>query len=289
VDAANSLTLNIPETLKAQNAGLFVSRGNAKHPTRVIQSHELIFVKQGELTLWEEAHTFHLQAGDVLHLWPGRQHGSSEVMPAGLKFYWIHFELSESAAANRPNNGESSLASIAAVQIPQTNHLPNPEKIERLFRLFLDEQEAGSLQPNAANLLAVLMLVEASRPAEKQSLDFNHDPINAVATWAHTYITLNYDRPISAGSVAEAIGYNLDYVGRVYQAVYHCTLTDAIHRQRIHVACQYLLDTSITIEQIADKCGFNDPDYFRRVFRRYTQTSPGAYRKAYARIRINTH
>src|SRR5690349_3407991 len=81
--------------LKAQNAGLFLSRGTAMHPTRVITSHELIFVKQGELDMWEEKQTFHLEAGDTLHLWPGREHGSTKIMPLGLKFYWIHFDLEE--------------------------------------------------------------------------------------------------------------------------------------------------------------------------------------------------
>ncbi|MBZ0285415.1 MAG: hypothetical protein K8L97_32075 [Anaerolineae bacterium] len=39
--------------IKAQNAGLFISHGTAMHPTCVITSHELIFVKQGELDMWE--------------------------------------------------------------------------------------------------------------------------------------------------------------------------------------------------------------------------------------------
>ena len=58
-------------------------------------SHELIFVKHGELDMWEEDQVFHLEAGDTLHLWPGRQHGSTKPMPLGLKFYWIHFEIED--------------------------------------------------------------------------------------------------------------------------------------------------------------------------------------------------
>ncbi len=278
------LHLSVPHTLKAQNAGLFVSRGSAMHPTRVINSHELIFVKQGELDMWEEDQIFHLCAGDTLHLWPNRRHGSTQIMPPGLKFYWIHFDLVAGIQTNRLGADEALNWSI---QMPQMNRIAKPEKLEQLFHMFLDDQESGNLQPGAANLLMLLMLGEASRPAEENSVEL--DAIKTVATWAHTYIKLNYDRPISAGKIAEAIGYNLDYVGRIYNQVYNCTLTDAIHRRRIHVACQYLLDTRVTIEQISNKCGFNDPDYFRRIFRRYMQISPGAYRKEYSRIHVNTH
>jgi hypothetical protein len=62
-------------TVKAQNAGLFISRGQGTHPTRVIDSHELIFVKEGCLEMWEANRTFRVEAGQTLHLWPMRMHG----------------------------------------------------------------------------------------------------------------------------------------------------------------------------------------------------------------------
>jgi hypothetical protein len=93
MEYADTLLLSTYCMLKAQNAGLFISRGTAMHPTRVIDSHELIFVKQGELEMWEEDNVFHLEAGNTLHLWPGRRHGSTKPMPLGLQFYWIHFDV----------------------------------------------------------------------------------------------------------------------------------------------------------------------------------------------------
>src|SRR5258708_16708072 len=87
------LVLSTTFPVKAQNAGLFISRGSAMHPTRIIGSHELIFVKQGELEMWEGDQVFHLEGGQTLHLWPGRQHGSTKPMEAALQFYWIHFQV----------------------------------------------------------------------------------------------------------------------------------------------------------------------------------------------------
>jgi AraC-like DNA-binding protein len=270
--------------LKAQNAGLFISRGTAMHPTRIIGSHELIFVKQGELDMWEEDNVFHLEAGQTLHLWPGRKHGSTKPMPAGLKFYWIHFEVEDRGQENGPLLGEEF---GPAVKVPQVNRIIQPERLERLFLTFLDDQETGKLHPYSANLLTMLMLVEVAQSAEEESAE--PEDLNAVATWAHTYIRINYDRPITTSKVAHALGYNADYLGRIYRKVYGCTLTQAIHHRRISEACDYLLDSKMTIEQIAQKCGFKDPDYFRRIFRRHIQLSPSDYRDAYSRVHINTH
>jgi AraC-like DNA-binding protein len=273
---SETLPLTAYSPVKAQNAGLFISRGAAMHPTRVIDSHELIFVKQGELDMWEGDQVFHLEPGETLHLWPRREHGSTKPMPLGLRFYWLHFEVEAAGSDSAPT-----------IKVPQIACIPQPERLERLFRTFLDDQEAGVLHPYAANLLTMLILTEVTEAVEEPPTV--HDDLNVVATWAHTYIRLNYDHPITAGKVAEALGYNADYLGRVYREIYGCTLTEAIHRCRINRACNDLLDSSLTIEQIAQKCGFADPDYFRRVFRRQMQISPGDYRREYSRAHVNTH
>lgn len=269
--------------IKAHNAGLFIGRGAAQHPTRIIDSHELIFVKQGELDMWEGDRAFHLEPGAALHLFPGRQHGSSKPMPAGLKFFWLHFEVDNRGSDE--NRAGDEFAPV--IKIPQMTYVAQPERLEWLFRTFLDDQEAGMLNPHAANLLTMLMLTEVAQSQEVRME--NRDDVNVVATWANTYIRINYDRPITAGKVATALGYNADYLGRIYRKVYGYTLTEAIHRRRVHMACEFLLDTNLTIEQIAPRCGFPDPDYFRRIFRRAMQISPGDYRVEYSRVHVNTH
>jgi len=276
MDTPPLLQLEMRCAVKAQNAGLFISRGNALHPTRVIASHELIFVKQGELDLWEGDQTFHLEAGQTLHLWPGRQHGGNQPMPPDLRFYWIHFEIPGESETPEP-----------LMLVPQVASLPHPERLERLFRTFLEDQETGMLHPYAANLLAALMLVEVvqSQSAPPQPTE----EVSVVATWADTYIRMNFDRPITASKVAEALSYNTDYLGRIYRKLYGCTLTEAIHKRRIEKACEWLLDTNLTIPQIAERCGFSEPDYFRRIFRRLMHVAPGDYREEATRVHVNTH
>ncbi len=278
------LHLNIISPIRAQNAGLFVSRGAAMHPTRIIDSHELIFVKEGCLDMWEGDQEFHVEAGQALHLWPGRQHGSIKPMPPDLRFYWIHFDLDENGTED-----ESAVANsyVPFMRVPQHKTISQPERLERLFLIFLEDQETGALHPYAANLLTTLMLVEVAR--SREVVETEESDIKTIATWANTFIRLNYDRPITAGKIAFELGYNPDYLGRVYRQIYHCTLTEAIQKRRIHVACHYLLESEMTVEQIAEKCGFSEPDYFRRIFRRHMQSSPVTYRKQYAHVKINTH
>lgn len=275
----SDIHLLLPSPLKAQNAGLFVSRGNgAVHPTRVISSHELIFVIEGTLELWEEEQNFRLLAGQTLHLYPGRKHGGGAPMPPDLKFYWIHFEIEDVESKSAIGGGTLTL--------PQVTVLPRPESLERLFRLFLTEQETGKMNPISADLLTLLILNEVSQQTRNSVIE---EDVNVVATWAHSYIYTHFDHDITAGTVAEALGYNVDYLGRIYRQTYRCTLTDAIHQRRIQKACKRLLNSNLTISQIAAICGFKDVDYFRRIFKRYMKISPGDYREEYSRMHVMTH
>jgi len=151
------------------------------------------------------------------------------------------------------------------------------------------------LQPYAANLLATLMLLEVVQAQSDPAAQ--GEEAKSLAIRAHTYIRMNFDRPITASRVAGALGYNTDYLGRIYHKLYGYTLTEAIHRRRIEKACEWLRDTNLTILEVAARCGFSDCDYFRRsdcdyfrrVFRRVMQTSPGEYRAEASRVHINTH
>src|SRR5690606_8128577 len=67
--------------------------GRGTHIRRVIPSYELIIVRSGTLEMREEDRQFHLQAGQALLLWPGREHAGISPYGADLSFYWIHFTL----------------------------------------------------------------------------------------------------------------------------------------------------------------------------------------------------
>lgn len=49
--------------------------------------------------------------------------------------------------------------------------------------------------------------------------------------------------------------------------------------QRIEKAKQLLVNTSLSLAEIALACGFSDQSHFGRVFSRATHTSPGAWRR----------
>lgn len=57
------------------------------------------------------------------------------------------------------------------------------------------------------------------------------------------------------------------------------TFTEYLLYRRVSKARSLLAETTRPIGDISQECGFNDPTYFHRVFKKITGVSPGQYRK----------
>lgn len=275
------LNLTLPLPVKCAHAGLFVSSGRGRHPRRIIDSYELIFVHQGRLGMFEEEAKFDLGPGDTLLLVPGRRQGGTAPYPPDLAFFWLHFHLAGSAA--------EAPAPELQLPLPQVAHLSQPERLEDLFRRFLNDREAGTLSRIQADLLLLMMLdevAEAQREAVKQKAE--HQTGALLADRARQLIHSGFHRGITTSMLARQLHCNPDYLGRVFRNTYGITICEAIHRQQVSKAKELLKDSPLNGNEIAAACGFCDGIYFRRIFRRYTGMTPMALRRLYGRRFVDT-
>ncbi|MFT4006253.1 MAG: helix-turn-helix transcriptional regulator [Lacrimispora sp.] len=67
----------------------------------------------------------------------------------------------------------------------------------------------------------------------------------------------------------------------MYRAVNGKTLTEGIHETRLNRACRLLIESNLTGNEIAYQCGYQDVDYFRRIFKKYMGITPKEYRQTY--------
>jgi AraC-like DNA-binding protein len=259
------LRISTETPLSAANAGLFAAPGARSHPERCIPSYELIFVRSGVLRLWEEQCQFVLPPQHALILWPGRRHGPAAPYEPQTSFYWLHFHLEEEDK------------SAKSVPVPQLTQLLQPLRLVELFRRFLDDQENARLEPNYASVLVKLMLLEiGAQVGESQRLIPQQR--RKLASIAQTALGKRFREPITPSEIARMLHCNPDYLGRVYRETFGHSLTTGIHRVRMHHAKNLLLLSSLTIKEVSLACGYENPDYFRRVFRRFFDMQPNQFR-----------
>ncbi len=266
--------LRVAPFVRPAHGGLFISRGRGIHPDRTIDSYELIMVRSGRLGMGEEDRRFALSAGGTLLLWPGRRHFGIEPYSKDLSFFWVHFRLPRRA----------SRASRQVLSVPQTARPARPDRLAELYSRYLDDQESGGRDELSFSMLLGLMLAEVARPG----LPVEAGTSVALASKADAYISTHFHEPISTALVARELDCNPDYLGRVFRRTYGFGLTEAIHRRRLVHARRLLRESGLNVAGVAREVGFEDPGYFRRIFRRREGVSPRAFRQLHARMCVNT-
>lgn len=83
---------------------------------------------------------------------------------------------------------------------------------------------------------------------------------------------------LSAGSVAEYLGYSTNYFSRLFKSITGFFINDYIRQIRILKAQELLSETDLTINSIAEATGFGSVNYFYSIFKKETGLTPAAYR-----------
>jgi AraC-like DNA-binding protein len=87
------------------------------------------------------------------------------------------------------------------------------------------------------------------------------------------------DPELAVGEMAGRVSLGEGQFRKLFRRVTGLSPVRFIQRQRIERAITLLLTTEMSIEHIAESCGFNDTPFFIRVFKARTGLSPSRYRK----------
>lgn len=94
------------------------------------------------------------------------------------------------------------------------------------------------------------------------------------------YITENCGDKIYVDTLSEMIEVSSDYFTKMFKESIGKTPIDYINTVRVNKALELLAVTDTPINEIAEKSGFANANYFHKIFKQYMNTSPLAYRKS---------
>lgn len=98
---------------------------------------------------------------------------------------------------------------------------------------------------------------------------------------AKEYIRRNYALPISLEEVAEKADYNPAYFSSLFKKHTGQNFSDYLTEVRIEQAKELLKSTRDSVTDIAERVGYTDSKYFRKLFKKVTGIRPNDYRKLY--------
>jgi AraC-like DNA-binding protein len=96
------------------------------------------------------------------------------------------------------------------------------------------------------------------------------------------YLRENFAEPLPLPQIARKAGFSVPTFSRVFRRATGQSFLPYVRSIRIEHAKNLIVTTPMSIDQIAQACGFQSQHHLIRSFKRATNETPGAYRKAHA-------
>lgn len=250
------------EDVKNCSAGKFISNGKWIHPTRVMDSYEIIFVTKGEVYINENGTEYHLKPDETLILQPHLLHFGYKAS-TNTEFFWLHWYGGPTIENNIKHR-----------------KLENPYSISLYFRQLLEARVAHKT-PEGMDYLTRLILIELYSSSRQPTINHTAEKI---AAW----IEANCHTDITAKKIATQFGYNADYLNRLFKSSFSKTTKQYIDDKRIEHIKGLMLRSDLPLKEIAIRSGFSEYKYFLKFFKYHEKITPTQFYKQYAKMYINS-
>ena len=223
---------------------------------QLIRYCELTVLLKGELLYTVDHTPIHLQPGDVIFL------------PSGT--------LRSRARPDEPCDYISF--NFITEEPPSLPHYikGGADGDVRLFLAAFDAIGADTYGEDSEvteHLLAALLLLLEQRVQSAR--------IHVLTRRILDYIHENLSQRISLEQIGRACFFSPVYCDTVFKRDMGCSIIDYTLMRRISLAKKMLAEGSRTLVQIAERVGFEDYNYFSRVFKKRTGYSPSQYKKLF--------
>ena len=94
------------------------------------------------------------------------------------------------------------------------------------------------------------------------------------------YIDFHYMEPLNLEGLAARFAINKNYLSSRFHKEVGVTVTEYINSIRVRRSEELLGKTALSMQSVAEQCGFSDANYFTRIFKKINGVSPNEYRKS---------
>ena len=229
-------------------------------PKRTVTQYEIEFYLEDGKTTTTDNRTFAIKKDFIQIAKPGQTRYS--VLP--FRTAYVKFNAT----------GEIAKRLSEAPEYFCSSH---PQKIYSIIddMILLNERQNDLLLHSRLLSLLNLILFDADIPTAKSGKGYE------TVAKAKRYIETNFDRQIKLEDIADSVHLSKIYFHNIFTESLGISPHQYLIDCRIENAKKLLWNTQIPICQIAEKTGFGCQQYFNKVFKKETGTTPAAYRKSF--------
>ncbi len=225
----------------------------------------LIYVIQGELKGKNPSGEATIKAGELVVMPPKQWYCIDCYADDMVYFLCVHFTGSQAA---------EKLKKYGISIFPSVNKLSADNQVQKRFKSIFDafSQEDEYLGEELANLLERLF-IEIARGIKNKEND--KTPLSKSVR----YINENYTTEIRITDLAKMENMCMTAYNKAFKKQFGKSPINHIISLRMQLAIELLETSNISIKEISFMCGYDNFNYFTRIFKQYIGKSPSKYRK----------
>lgn len=240
---------------------------------------ELILVIRGGYRVLVNGISYVLKEGEALLIPPRQIHTTICPPLPQVSLLVLKFDLSLLHFTGETEEESLFLEPLAAgcqglcFSKEQTEESGCREKLQRISEELESSQPGRAYAVRLLTAQTILELFRLSKPVRPGS-EPEEGRIARQFYPVFDYLEKNFAEPITPADLLPICGLSYSRFAVRFKQLAGCSLTEYLNRYRILRAQQLLRESEIPVAQAAEQCGFLDPCYFDRLFRKYVGISP---------------
>lgn len=173
------------------------------------------------------------------------------------------------------------LIDLTKPQIFRFDEKYNNEILNIISKIEMEIEKKDSLSKKMCKCLCYELFAVIARNAIKVTKEENtkSEDVSMTVEKITAYISEHYMENITLTGVSKEVGLSSAYLSKLFKKVTGLGFKEYLITIRILNAKKLLKETSLPVSTIAFDCGFNDSNYFSKMFHMYSHNTPLGYRK----------
>lgn len=268
---------------KGRNFEITYVESTSRHymPTMSRASHyETAFIISGDRQCVTPDCIFHMHSGCVTLSKPDLPRQTSSSMDTPYKRILIKF--SANVAEELCNYfGTTALEELFSAHVHYFDE-EHKKKIEQLFWEMFEEYEAYYNHTDKilrGMIFRLFTMITRYRSPKEDILTFSKSDIHPVIFNALSYISSHYYETPSLKTVAKYVNVSPTYFSKLFKKQMNTSYSDYMLLIRLQKSRILLMQTRLSISQIAENTGFCNGNYLSNQFKKHYHETPLQFRK----------
>lgn len=120
--------------------------------------------------------------------------------------------------------------------------------------------------------------MEETVGSEEDVGESGYGRISKVSEMIRSYICEHYMDDLSMQDMARMMNYSEAYFCKLFKQCFSSNFTSYLTQFRMEEAKKLLAEPTVNVKNVGEAVGYSDSNYFAKVFKRYTGSSPTEYR-----------